>query len=151
MKNIITYLIFLVPWFLGGLIFGYDKDFYLSLNLPSISLPIWSFSIIWTIIYILIAYSIYLTFKTHDIFSNRDYLYILLTNYLANSTFTFFFFSLRSPFLGFVSSVIILVSSIYLYLETKNINKKASYFLIFYVIFNIYATISSLIIYLMNF
>ena len=151
MKNIIIYLIFLIPWFLGGLIFGYDKDFYLSLNLSNISLPIWSFSIIWTIIYILIAYSIYLSFKKHDIFSNRDYLYILLTNYLANSTFPFFFFSLRSPFLGFVSSVIILVSSIYLYLETKHINKKASYFLIFYVIFNIYATISSLIIYLMNF
>ena len=151
MKNIIIYLIFLIPWFLGGLIFGYDKDFYLSLNLSNISLPIWSFSIIWTIIYILIAYSIYLSFKKHDIFSKRDYLYILLTNYLANSTFPFFFFSLRSPFLGFVSSVIILVSSIYLYLETKHINKKASYFLIFYVIFNIYATISSLIIYLMNF
>lgn len=151
MKNIFLYLAIFLPWFLGGLIFGYDKVFYQSLNLPKFVLSINLLSIAWAILFIFIAISIYKTIKKEDILNNKDYLYILLTNFLANSTFPFFFFSLRSPFLGFVSTVIILVSSIYFLLETKQINKNNSYYLIPYVVFNIYITISSLVIYLMNF
>jgi len=66
-------------------------------------------------------------------------------------TFPLFFFTLRSPFLGFIDTTIVLISSIYLYLETKNIDKKISYYLTPYIIYNIYAFILSLTVYILNF
>ena len=66
-------------------------------------------------------------------------------------TFPLFFFTLKSPFLGFIDTLIVFISSIYLYLETKNINKKASYYLIPYILYNTYALILSLTVYFMNF
>lgn len=151
MKKIFLYLSFLLPWFIGGLIFGYNEAFYSSLNIPVFALPGKTISIIWVILYILISYSIYLTYKSNNVFKNHDYLYVLLTNYLANMTFPYFFFSLKSPFFGFISTVIVLVSSIFLFIETKNISKKASYFLIPYLVYNIYAFILSFATYIMNF
>lgn len=151
MKKVLIYLCFLLPWFIGGILFKYDAEFYSELSIPFFALPGPIISIFWVILYILIAYSMYKVFYTENIVKNRDYLYVLLTNYLANMTFTLFFFTLRSPFLGFVDTLIVVISSIYLYLETKRINKKASYFLIPYIIYSMYALVLSLTIYLMNF
>ena len=150
-KKIVKFLIFLLPWFIGGLVFSYNDEFYSTLSIPSFALSGKYISIIWVIIYILIALSIYKVSKTTKILKNNDYLYVLLTNYLANMTFPYFFFTLRSPFLGFLSTVIVFVSAIFLFLETKNIKKEASYYLIPYLVYNLYALILSTLIYLMNF
>lgn len=151
MKKIIIYLCFLLPWFIGGILFKYNPTFYEQLNIPFFALPGYIISICWFILYILIAFSIYKVYKQGNIIKNRDYLYVLLTNYLANMTFGLFFFTLQSPFLGFIDTIIVLISSIYLYLETKNINKKASYYILPYIIYCIYASVLSLTIFIMNF
>lgn len=151
MKKVLKFIIILVPWFIGGLLFRYNPEFYNSLNIPSFALPGSIISIIWVIMYILIAISIYMVSNKENILKNSDYLYILLTNFLANQTFPLFFFTLRSPFLGFVSTTICFITSIFLFLETKDIKKNASYFLILYMIYTAYAFILSLVTYLMNF
>lgn len=151
MKKVLVYLAFLLPWFIGGLVFNYNEEFYTSLNIPTFALSGGFISIIWVIIYILSSISIYKVNEKESILKNNDYLYVLLTNYLANMTFPYFFFTLRSPFLGFLSTVIVFVSTIFLILETKNINKKAMYYLIPYIVYNTYALILSLFVYLMNF
>lgn len=151
MKKIILFILILIPWFIGGLIFKFDSLFYESLNLPFFTLPNNLISISWFIIYILIAISIFIIINNENILKNRDYMYIIITNYIANMVFPLFFFTLRSPFLGFVISLIIFVTSVYLYYETKKIKKEASYFLIPYVIFSLYATILSMFVYFMNF
>ena len=151
MKKVLIYLAFLLPWFIGGLVFNYNEEFYTSLNIPTFALSGAFISIIWVIIYILSSISIYKVNEKESILKNNDYLYVLLTNYLANMTFPYFFFTLRSPFLGFWSTVIVFVSTIFLFIETKNINKKAMYYLIPYIVYNTYALILSLFVYLMNF
>ena len=138
-------------WLLSGLIFKYNKPFYESLNLPFFALPGSVISIIWFIIYILITISIFLIIKKENILKNNDYLYILLTNYLSNQLFMYFFFYLMSPFLGFAVTTITFISSIFLYLETKKISKKASFFLIPYMIYGLYAFILMTTVYFMNF
>ena len=60
-------------------------------------------------------------------------------------------FFLTNPFLGFVDSVAILITGLFLYYETKELDEKASKYLLPYVIFNLYATILSLTVYFMNF
>lgn len=150
-KRILRFLIILIPWFISGLVFKYDSSYYSILSIPSFALPPFLISIVWTIIYILIAISIYLVSDKKNIFKESDYFYVLITNYLANELFLYGFFNLKSPFFGFVLTTITLVSSIFLFLESRKLNKTSSYFLIPYSLFNIYAFILSLTIYIMNF
>jgi len=146
LKNFLKYLLFLLPWFIGGLLFRTDTNFYNSLNLPIFAPPSIVFPIVWTILYILIAYSVY---KVFDI-NNKTYLITLIANYIINQLFTFCFFTLKSPFLGFVDSLFTFVTAIFLYVETKSINKKNSLYLIPYLIWTGFATILSISIYFMN-
>lgn len=121
------------------------------LKLPSFAFNGKVISIIWFIIYILNSISILLISKKTNILKNNDYLYILLTNYLSNQLFMYFFFYLMSPFLGFAITTITFLSSIFLFIETKKIDLKASYFLIPYMIYGLYAFILMTTVYLMNF
>lgn len=151
MKKILRILIIFIPWLLSGIIFKYDSKYYSSLYIPSIALQPKLISISWIIIYILISISIYKLSKKENIIKNSDYFYVLITNYLANQLFLYGFFYLKSPFLGFILTVITFISSIFLFIESKKIDKKSSYFLIPYITYSAYAFILSLLTYIMNF
>lgn len=138
-------------WLLSGLIFNVNNDYYSLLKLPFFTLNGKIISIIWFIIYILITISIFKVIKKINIFKNKDYLYILITNYLSNQLFMYFFFYLMSPFLGFIITIVISLSTIFLYLETKKISKKSSYYLIPYIIYTTYALVLMSTIYFINF
>ena len=138
-------------WLLSGLIFKVNNDYYSLLKLPFFTLNGKIISIIWFIIYILITISIFKIIKKINIFKNKDYLYILITNDLSNQLFMYFFFYLMSPFLGFIITIIISLSTIFLYLETKKISKKSSYYLIPYIIYTTYALVLMSTIYFINF
>lgn len=150
MKRIFLFLIILFPWFLGGLVFQVDTSFYASLNLPFFAPPAILFAIVWTILYFCIAISIFMIVNNYSKETLKDYYKILLVNYASNQLFTFFFFVLKSPFLGFVDTVVVLISSIFLYYETKSIYRKASLFLIPYIFWNLFAMILSMSIYFLN-
>ena len=151
MKKVLKFIIILLPWFVSGILFKYDFSYYEMLRIPSFALPPTITSITWSVIYIFIAISIYLLSSKTNIIKQSDYFYVLITNYLSNQLFLFGFFNLKSPFLGFVLTTITFVSSIFLYLENSKLDKKSSYFLIPYLVFNIYAFILSLTVYIMNF
>ena len=145
MKKILRYLGFLLPWFIGGIIFKVDTTFYKSLNKPSLAPPGYLFAIIWPILYLLIALSIY---KMND--NNKDYLKVLIINYFSNQIFNFFFFTIKSPFIAMIDTIIVLISSLYLYLEAKKDNSLSSKLLIPYIIWNIFATYLIISVYIMN-
>ena len=151
LKNRLLFLGILLLWCLSGLLFKYNSTYYNLLKLPSFALPGKVISIIWFIIYILNTISIILVSKKVNIFKSNDYLYILLTNYIANQLFMYFFFYLMSPFLGFAITTIICLSTIFWYIETKKISKTSSYFLIPYIVYSIYAFILMSSVYFMNF
>lgn len=146
LKNFFIYLIFLLPWFIGGLIFKIDTNYYNDLTKPFFAPPPILFGIIWPILYILISYSIYkIWFK-----STPNYRIYLFINYLSNQLYTFCFFILKNNLLSLIDTIIVLISSIYLYKETKNIDSKYSKYLIPYILWNIFATILSLSILILN-
>ena len=151
MKKIVTFIISLVLLLLGGILFKYNESFYTLLNIPAFVLSPKLISVVWFLLYILISISITLLVSKTNIFKNYDYLYVLITNYLANSLFPFMFFYLKSPFLGMVMTILTFVTSVFLYLETKKINKTSSYFLIPYVLFNLYSSVISISVWLLNF
>ena len=148
--RIIRFIIYLLPWFLSAIIFKTDTVFYKSLNKPIFAPPPILFGIIWPILYILIAISIYNIYKNNDRKDIKDYNKALIINYVSNQAFSFFFFTIKSPFLALIDTIIVLISSLFLYYETKNLDKKSSYFLIPYIIWNIFATILITSIFFLN-
>ncbi len=145
-KKIFSYLLFLLPSFISSILFKVDKNYYLSLRLPFFAPSPVIFAIVWPVLYILIAYSIYKTYKDR----NNVYTISLIFNYIFNQLYTFFFFVLKNNFLGLIDSIIVLVTSIVLFIEIKKIDKNKSYFLIPYILWNIFAFILSISIIILN-
>ena len=145
-KKILKYILFLLPWFLSIIIFKVDTNYYNAINKPFFAPPPIIFAIIWPILYILIAYSIY---KVWDK-KNTNYKIYLIINYISNKLYTFCFFQLKNNFLALTDTIIVLISSLYLYIETKNIDNKYSKYLIPYIIWNIFALILSFSIFILN-
>ena len=118
-NNFIKYLLFLLPWFISSILFKSSTMYYESLSLPFFAIPSYLFGIVWTILYILIAISIFIVYEN----CNKEYKKYLLINFISNQLFTFFFFTLRNNFLSLIDVIITLISAIYLYNETKIQNK----------------------------
>ena len=151
MKKTIYFISILLSWLLSSLIFKYDPVYYELLNTPSFIINPTLNSLIWIVIYFLITTSILVVKSKRNIIGNNDYFFILIINYLANMVFPLMFFNLKSPFLGFIINIIILISTFYLLIESKKIDKRSFYILIPYFIYTIYLFIISLCIWLMNF
>ena len=144
-KKIGLFILYLLPWFISVLIFPTDKTYYTNLIKPFFAPPPIIFAIIWPILYLLITISIYKTLNS----SSTKYKISLIINYISNQLFSFFFFTLKSPALALIDTIIVLVSSIFLYKETKNTNNTSKY-LIPYILWNTFATILISSIYIMN-
>ena len=150
MKNFFRFLVFLLPWFISGIVFKSDTIFYKGLNKPVFAPAPIVFPIVWTILYILIAISIYLIYKDNNYKDTPDYNKALLINYFSNQIFSFLFFTLKSPFLALIDTFIVLISSLFLYYESKELNKTSSRLLIPYIIWNMFATVLIIFIFFMN-
>ncbi len=150
MKKFFRFLIFLLPWFIGGLLFRSNTIFYKGLNKPTFAPPSYLFPIVWTILYLLIAISIYLIYKDNNYKDTPDYNKTLLINYFSNQVFSFLFFTIKSPFLALIDTFIVLISSLFLYYESKELNKTSSRLLIPYIIWNLFATILIIFVFFMN-
>ena len=138
-KNVVRFLIYLLPWFISSIIFRVDTSFYDSINKPFFAPPGIVFPIVWTILYILIAIGL-----NNNKNKNMEYYKSLIINYFSNQIYTFLFFVIKSPFIAFIDTLVVLISSLFLYNETK------SKWFIPYIIWNVFATILSLSIYLLN-
>ena len=147
-KKILRFIIILIPWFLSSLICN-DYSYFNSINTPFFTIPKPLFGIVWTILYILIAISIYKV-STSNYYDLKEYKKNLFYNYIFNQLFTIIFFCIKNNFLAFVDVLLTLITSLFLYYETKEIDKKASKFLLPYVFFLIYAFILSITIYFIN-
>ena len=150
MKKIFKFLLILLPWFIGGLLFRSDTIFYKSLNKPIFAPPSILFPIVWSILYILIGISIYIIYKDNSYKNTPEYNKTLLINYFSNQIFSFLFFTIKSPFLALIDTFIVLISSLFLYYESKSLNKTSAKLLIPYIIWNIFATILIISIFFMN-
>lgn len=146
LANFFWYLIFLIPWFLSGILFRGDFHYYFELNLP-----VWApkpiiFTFGWIILYFLIAYSVCHVFKK----SSSNYKIYLVINYFSNQLFLICFFGIKDLFLSLVDVLIVLISSMYLYVETRILKKRYSWYFIPYMIWNLVALILMFSIFIMN-
>ena len=149
-KKIIIFISCILPWFLNNII-PVDYSYYDTIKKPFFAPPSIFYPIAWTIIYILIAITIYTiiqSYKIKDI--PKNYKITLIINYIFNQSYTILFFGLKNNFLGFISCLGTFLSALFLYEETSLINSKISKLLHPYIILSLFATILSLSIYLLN-
>lgn len=150
MKKVLRFLVILLPWFISGILFRSDSVFYKNLNKPFFAPPGFLFAIIWPILYILIAISIYKVYDKNSFSETRRYNEALIINYFSNQIFSFLFFTIKSPFFALIDTIIVLISSLYLYLETKELDEDSSKYLIPYIIWNVFASILIISIFFLN-
>ncbi len=139
MKKILSFLIILIPWFLSSIVSPFNKEFYQTLNLPIYTPNQYVFIFTWIILYILISISIYFTIKDKNI--NRNYFLPLILTYIFNQLYSIVFFYYNNLFLSAVVTILGFISSVSLIYETYKINKKYAYYLIPFVLWNLFASI----------
>jgi len=149
MKKLIIFIISFIIWIIPS-IFIRDYSFYNELNLPFFALPKWAFPIIWTLLYILISISISIIYSMYQPKYIKDYNKSLISNYIFNELFTYVLFVFKNLFFSFIIALGNLITSLFLYYETKSLDESSSKFLLPYVYFNVFATILSLTIYFIN-
>ena len=150
LKKILIYILCLAPWFIINLI-PLNYNYFNEIKTPFFTPPKLFYPIAWTIIYILISitiYSIITSYKFKEI--PKSYKITLLINYLFNQSYTLVFFGLKNQFLGFISCLGTLISTLFLYEETSLLETKKKYLLIPYILLSIFATILSATIFLIN-
>ena len=150
LKKILIYILCLAPWFIINLI-PLNYNYFNEIKTPFFTPPKLFYPIAWTIIYILISittYSIITSYKFKEI--PKSYKITLLINYLFNQSYTLVFFGLKNQFLGFISCLGTLLSTLFLYEETSLLETKKKYLLIPYILLSIFATILSATIFLIN-
>ena len=91
-KKISLFTLTLVPWFISSII-PLNYKYYDTINKPFFAPPKIFYPIAWTIMYILIAITIYTilrSYKFKDI--KTSYKIALLINYIFNQSYTLLFF-----------------------------------------------------------
>ena len=88
MKKILKFVLILAPWFLSAILFKTDKTFYKNINKPFFAPSPVVFPIVWTILYILLAISIYLIYKDNKFSETKNYNKTLIINF---SIFIFYY------------------------------------------------------------
>ena len=149
-KKIIKYILLILPWFITSII-PLNYNYYNKIIKPSFAPPSIFYGIAWTIIYILVTYTIYSVLNNYK-YSElpTSYKKSVIINYIFNQSFTIVFFGLNNNFLGFASCLGTLISTLFLFEETGELIGKKKYILLPYIFLSIFASILSLSIYLLN-
>jgi tryptophan-rich sensory protein len=150
LKKLIIFILCLLSWYIVNLL-QIDYNYFLEINKPFFTPPKLFFIISWSIIYLLVTttiYNILITYRYKEI--PKSYKLIVLLNYLLNNLYIIIFFNLKNNFLSFIISLNIFILSLYLYEETSLIENKNKILIIPYILLSLFATILSLVIYLIN-
>ena len=143
-KSLVFYII--ITLLIGGLpsVFVYMNDTYNSLNKPILAPPGILFPIVWTILFILMAISIYRVNKV------TDYNCIYFLQLIINALWTPIFFGLKHYLFAFIWLIILLIVVLIMVSGFYKVDKKSAYLNIPYIIWLLFAGYLNFSIYLLN-
>jgi len=127
------------------------SSWYTTLDKPGFTPPNWLFAPVWTTLYFLMAIAAYLIWqkgiKTHGI---KNALLVFLLQLLLNGLWSIFFFGLRSPILGLIDILALIIVLILTIVKFYKIHKVAAYLLVPYLVWVLYATALNVAIVVLN-
>ncbi len=136
---------------IGGAIVGLITSGYMNYTdivKPPLSPPGIVFPIVWTILYILMGTSYFITTKDNE--SNKELDQIYLLQLLVNLLWPIIFFILRMYFTAFLWIILLIILVIVMIKELLKVNKLSGYLQIPYLIWLLFATYLNLGITLLN-
>lgn len=116
------------------------KELEKPINVPGILFPI-----VWSILYLLMSISLYIVID-----KNRNSLIIYSIQLIINSLWTLIFFGFGAYLLAFIWIILLLIAIVIMIAKFYNIDKKAAYLNIPYLLWVLFAAYLNLGIYLLN-
>jgi len=138
-KVILIFIIVLFIYFIPGLIFKTDIDYYNSLNKPIYAPPSLLFGIMWPILFILL--SILITKKIINKEYRFDNVVYLIINYLMIFFFNKVFFIDKNLLFTSIDTIFTFITATLIFISVYKDSKKESLLIIPYVIWTLYASI----------
>ena len=139
MKRWVVFAVMLIIVFIPGIIGGLfttdavRSDWYLQ-NRPPFTPPNYVFPIVWSILYFLIALSLYFCWMNADKKGKKNVAIVFGINLLANALWSILFFGLENALLAFIDLVLIWITIIVMIFVAGKIDKKSAWFLLPYLL-----------------
>lgn len=156
MKNIYKLLISLAVCQLVALMgsivtFPAIGGWYRTLNKPIFNPPNWIFGPVWTILFLLMGYSLFLVWKKGiKTKKNKVAILVFFCQLGLNFLWSFFFFGLHLPLLAFFEIIVLWIAISLTIVKFWKISKPAAYLLYPYLAWVSFATILNLSIVILN-
>lgn len=128
--------------FLGSLLAGSgaNSDWYNSVK-PGITPPNVVFPIVWNVLFLLIAISLWLCLKDSDSHQKKKVYWSYGFNFLANILWSWLYFGMHNPGLAFFDIWLVFGSIIWMMSASFKINEKATWLLVPYLIWVSFASV----------
>lgn len=155
-KQLIALLGFIILCLLVEIVGGWwftqhSLDWYEQLRKPFLIVPNFLFAPVWTVLYILMAISIWLVWKTPADKIIKFMAYIFFSTQLfLNFIWSPIFFGHHNIFYALITIILLDIVLLATILSFYLINRKAAYLLIPYFVWVLYATYLNLMIWLLN-
>ncbi len=119
-------------------------DWYATLNKPFFSPPNWIFGPVWTILYILMGYSLYLVWVKHKVPT------VFWVQLILNAAWSIIFFGIKNPVLALVDITALWIAIVLTIKTFYKINKVAGNLLIPYLLWVSFAAFLNYNIWILN-
>ena len=141
-NKILSFILFFIITYsasiVGGLVsVSLKEPWYSELIKSNYNPPAWIFAPVWTILYLMMSFSIWIYWHS----KNRDIMtiYIYIIHIFFNATWSVVFFGFHQIFLAFIVLVILISLIIILILKFKRVNIVSFYLMIPYLLWCCYA------------
>ena len=143
LRKIIFFLILILFWNITLILFPVNYAYITTLQgITNINYKY--FIIMYFLLTLINNYVFYKLFTGFDLNNNYNFVYIL--NYIFTQVFGLFFFKFNCLILSVICLGIVFVSSIFVYLESKKIDRTNSYLIIPSILFNMFNLIGLMIV-----
>lgn len=147
LRKIIFFLILILFWNITLILFPINYAYITTLQ-GIININYKYFIIMYFLLTLINNYVFYKLFTGFDLNNNYNFVYIL--NYIFTQVFGLFFFKFNCLILSVICLSIVFVSSIFVYLESKKIDRTNSYLIIPSILFNMFNLIGLMIVMILN-
>lgn len=154
-KKIITLLLCIVIPLAIGFVSGIISaagvtDWYMNVQKPSFNPPSWVFGPVWTVLYILMGISIYLTLQQPASKLRNTALVLQTVQLSLNFWWSIIFFAMENPALALLEIILLWLSILVLIIVTWRVKRVAAYLLLPYLAWVNFAAILNASIWILN-
>lgn len=147
LRKIIFFLILILFWNITLILFPINYAYITTLQ-GIININYKYFIIMYFLLTLINNYVFYKLFTGFDL--NNNYIFVYILNYIFTQVFGLFFYKFNCLILSVICLCIVFVSSIFVYLESKKIDRTNSYLIIPSILFNMFNLIGLMIVMILN-